>query len=979
MKWPFQRGAAQPEAPAPEHGPRVEASAERAVAIGGNNYAPVLTGDARAVFLPPDAFLPPAEVAAPAGLDTLVVRPGLFVGRTRELERLDTALAGPGGAVVQAVAGLGGIGKSTLAAHWAATRAHGRAPIRWVTADSPAGVQEGLADLATALQPTLSGVLPIEALAEWAMQWLASHTSWLLILDNVIDPADITPLLARAGTRGRFLITSRLATPWHGIPTVVRLDVLDETEALDLLTRIATAAGPRDLDGAAELCAELGHLPLAVEQAAAYLAQSPLTTPRAYLAMLRQYPAAMYQQGAVGVTSPERTIARIWHITLDQITDREPLAADLLRILAWYAPDHIPAGLLDGLADPPALQAALGLLTAYSMITPDPATGTLAVHRLVQALARTPDPDDPHRPANAIDRAFDEAATQMYTALPDSWDTPATWPTWRALLPHIDALADHAPADTATTNLASLLNDTGLFLDNQGQLTRATEYLRRALADSERVLGEDHPDTLASRNNLAYTYESAGDLGRAIPLFEQTLIASLRVLGEDHPDTLTSRNNLATTYESAGIPGRAIPLHDQNLADRVRVLGEDHPDTLTSRNNLAYAYESAGDLSRAIPLHEQTLTDRVRVLGEDHPDTLASRNNLAAAYESAGDLGRAVPLYEQTLIAALRVLGEDHPDTLTSRNNLATAYESAGDLSRAIFLFEQTLTDRVRVLGEDHPDTLASRNNLAAASRAVGDLGRAVPLFEQTLTDRVRVLGEDHPDTLISRNNLAYAYGAVGDLGRAVPLFEQTLTDRVRVLGEDHPDTLASRNNLAAAYRSAGDPGRAIPLHVQNLADQVRVLGEDHPDTLASRSNLAYAYESAGDLDRAILLFEQTLTDRARVLGGDHPDTLSSRSDLAAAYGSVGDLGRAIPLFEQTLTDSLRVLGEDHPDTLTSRNNVAYAYGSAGDLGRAIPLFEQTLTDSLRVLGGDHPLTGTVRSNLAYAVAERDGGEPGHP
>ncbi|MFF2130907.1 SAV_2336 N-terminal domain-related protein, partial [Streptomyces olivochromogenes] len=131
---------------------------------------------------------------------------------------------------------------------------------------------------------------------------------------------------------------------------------------------------------------------------------------------------------------------------------------------------------------------------------------------------------------------------------------------------------------------------------------------------------------------------SAGDLGRAIPLYERTLTDRVRVLGEDHPDTLSSRNNLAYAYRSAGDLGRAIPLYERTLTDRVRVLGEDHPDTLVSRNNLACAYESAGDLRRAIPLYERTLTDMLRVLGEDHPSTLVSRNNLAGAYESAGDL-----------------------------------------------------------------------------------------------------------------------------------------------------------------------------------------------------------------------------------------------------------------------------------------------------------------------------------------------------
>ncbi|GGT55220.1 tetratricopeptide repeat protein [Streptomyces kurssanovii] len=757
MKWPFQRAGMQPEAPATGPDKRVEANAERAAAIGGNSYAPVLTGDhSRVVSLPPEALRPPAQVAAPGGLDTLAVRPGLFVGRASELDRLDAALATSGGAVVQAVHGLGGIGKSTLAAHWAATRPHRCAPIRWITADTPAGVQQGLADLASALQPALTGTLPVEALAEWALQWLASHTGWLLILDNVNDPADIAPLLARTHAQGRFLITSRLATAWHHIPTVC-LDVLDEADALDLLTRIATHAAPgRDLDGATDLCAELGQLPLAVEQAAAYLAQNPLTTPRAYIALLDEYPAAMYRTGAVGITPPERTIARIWHLTLDRITTLQPQAADLLRLLAWYAPDQIPPILLDGPADPPTLNAALGLLTAYSMITPDLATGTLALHRLVQALARTPDPDDPHRTPHLVDQARTHATTQLYTALPATWDNPATWPTWRTLLPHIEALAVHAPADTDTETTAHILGLTGLFLNNQGQLTRAISHLRRALADDMRVLGEDHPHTLTSRNNLAHAYDSAGDLGRSIPLYEQTLTDRARVLGEDHPDTLASRNSLAGAYRSAGDLGRAIPLFEQTLADTVRVLGEDHPHTLTSRNNLAYTYQSAGDLGRAIPLYEQTLAAKMRVLSEDHPDTLASRSTLAYAYRSAGDLGRAIPLFEQTLADTVRVLGEDHPDTLASRNSLAGGYRSAGDLGRAIPLFEQTLTDRARVLGEDHPSTL-SRNSLASAYQSAGDLGRAIELYEQTVTETVRVLGEDHPMTGTVRSNLAHA------------------------------------------------------------------------------------------------------------------------------------------------------------------------------------------------------------------------------
>ncbi|MFI9771845.1 NB-ARC domain-containing protein [Streptomyces sp. NPDC052415] len=459
MKWPLSKRREKPKAAQPTAGPAgVGASGERSIAIdtgGGDFLGNALTGDnTRVVQLPPEALRPPSEVEAPPGLDDLPLRPGTFVGRTRELQRLDAALSVPGQVVVQAVHGLGGIGKSTLAAHWAATRgARGHAPIRWINADTPADIEQGLADLTTALQPALAHALSVEKLAERALQWLATHTGWLLILDNVSNPADIAPLLARA-TTGRFLITSRLATTWHQATTVVRLDVLEPAESLDLLTRITTAAGPRNLDGAAELCAELGHLPLAVEQVAAYLAQNPLLTPRAYLDLLARYPATMYRHGAV-TTQAERTIARIWNITLDRIATLQPLAADLLRTLAWYAPENIPVTLAAPLADPPTVSSAIGVLSAYSMITPDPGTDTLAVHRLVQAVARTPDHDDLHRTPQGIAQAREQATANLLTALPATWNTPATWPTWRTLLPHIDALADHTAQDTGAPRPAS--------------------------------------------------------------------------------------------------------------------------------------------------------------------------------------------------------------------------------------------------------------------------------------------------------------------------------------------------------------------------------------------------------------------------------------------------------------------------------------------------------------------------------------------
>ena len=132
----------------------------------------------------------------------------------------------------------------------------------------------------------------------------------------------------------------------------------------------------------------------------------------------------------------------------------------------------------------------------------------------------------------------------------------------------------------------------------------------------------------------------------AITLLERTLADRQRVLGADHPDTLSTRNNLALAYQAAGRMAAAITLHEQNLADRQRVLGADHPDTLSTRNNLALAYQAAGRTAAAITLHKQNLADRQRVLGADHPDTLSTRNNLALAYQAAGRTAEAITPHE---------------------------------------------------------------------------------------------------------------------------------------------------------------------------------------------------------------------------------------------------------------------------------------------------------------------------------------------
>jgi NB-ARC domain len=324
----------------------------RSVTVAGNNYAPITTGDYSPVHVTTVGPLPSAgEVPPTPGPVGIPDHVALFVGRIGELLGLERALAAGPGVVVQAVHGLGGIGKSALAARYALLHASEYTQVVWVGAEDPARIEAGLGRFAIALEPQLGEILSSDALAERATAWLAAHDHWLLILDNVNSVNDIAPLLARLGGESRhFLATSRRATGWHRInAAALQLGVLEPDEALALLAGILRTA-PDDLDGGAELCAELGLLPLAISQAGAYMDQNHLG-PRDYLRLLAEHPAHLYATGDEDTLS-ERTIARIWRVTLDRLAD-DPLPGQVLRILAWYAPEAIPRALLDGLAAPP--------------------------------------------------------------------------------------------------------------------------------------------------------------------------------------------------------------------------------------------------------------------------------------------------------------------------------------------------------------------------------------------------------------------------------------------------------------------------------------------------------------------------------------------------------------------------------------------------------------------------------------------------
>jgi tetratricopeptide (TPR) repeat protein len=720
-----------------------------------------------------------------------------FTGRADLLDQLRQRLhSGQPAAVVQVQAqtlhGLGGVGKTQLALEYAHRHQADYDLIWWVTAEQPAAIPGQLVALARRLGLPEQTKQAETIGALWDA--LRQRDRWLLVFDNAEDPADLLPWWPP--DFGRVLVTSRYPN-WAGPASTLVVDVLPRPYAVAFLRHRLGRDDP-DFD---QLAAALGDLPLALEQAAAYVEETH-TPPGEYLELLGTRARELFALGRPATS--ERTIATIWSMALGRLHSEAPAAEHLLSLCAFLAPDEIPRWLLQDyphmLPEPLArvvqdqldFQQALGTLGRYALaaITDD----AISVHRLVQAVVR-------HQLSGEQRRQWIiNALLLVNVAFPGQPDQADAWPVCARLLPHALVVANHASVhDVAADWLALLISKAGVYLWGRAEYAQAEQLHKRALAIYESHFGADHPDTASSLNNLGGVLHELGDLNAARQCHERALAIYER-LGSDHPSTATSLNNLALVLRDQGDLDGARTCLERALAIREARLGRDHPDTSDSLNNLGGVLAALGDSRAARNYFERAFTIRKARLGPDHNLTAQTLGNLGGVLHAMGDLKAARQCHERAL-AIYERLGSDHPSTATSLNNLALVLRDQGDLDGARTCLERALAIREARLGRDHPETLVSLNNLALTLRDLGDPDTACQYHQRALAIREARLGPEHPDTAHSLNNLGGVLHAQGDLDRARTLYERALAIYKARRGPDHPLTVRSRQRLAAVVK----------------------------------------------------------------------------------------------------------------------------------------------------------------------------------
>ena len=742
-----------------------------------------------------------------------------FTGREKLLADLRDALtAGETAALTQAITGLGGIGKTQTAVEYAYRHRDAYTLVWWADAAVPATLPAQFAQLADRLGLPEAGAQDQRLAVAAALRWLGEHDGWLLVLDNAERPEDVRPYLPRP-QRGHVLVTSRYRA-WGGLARAVETPPLPEAEAVQFLLK---RTGQADEASATALAKELGGLPLALEQAGAYMERRRLPLAQ-YLTLYRGHHLALLEREKPSQDYPA-TVATTWALAFEQVEAAMPAAADLLRLCAFLAPDTIPLDMLvagveylperlrAGVADELALPDALGLLGDYSLVEVGQAEGgrqtaeggtrpsapthhqapttVLAVHRLVQAVTRA-------RLDAEATRTWAEAAVRVvYEAYP--YVEYASWPDCERLLPHALRATELAEREgVAGEATGRLLNGVGVYLKARAQYGAARAALEGAVRLDEKIYPLAHPEVAIHLNNLGSLLRDQGDLPAARAHLERALRISEATVGSDHPTMAIRLNNLGSVLRDQGDLPAARAYYQRALSIWEGRLGQDHPQVAIGANNLGVVLRDLGDLPAARAHFERALRIWEERLGQDHPQVAIGANNLGNLLRDQGDLPAARAHLERALRIRQEKLGPDHPDVAQALNNLGNLLRDLRDLPAARAHFERALCIWEDRLGPDHPDVAQSLNNLGLVLHDLGEIPAARAHFERALRISEAKLGPDHPDVAQSLNKLGNLLRDLGDLPAARAHYQRALRILEATLGPDHPNTRIARRNLEA-------------------------------------------------------------------------------------------------------------------------------------------------------------------------------------
>jgi tetratricopeptide (TPR) repeat protein len=696
------------------------------------------------------------------------LRNPFFTGREEYLEALHASLGAEHGTALQSYAlnGLGGIGKTQLAGEYAYRYGLEYSAVFWIEAENYERIVASFLRIADLLQLPARQETDQQRIVLAVQHWLAAHGKWLLIWDNLEEVA-LLPQFLPSARQGALLITTRCQALGTFAQTLEvspmpleegmllllrRARLLDPSASIADLQQLALTT-PAEYTAARELVSIMGGLPLALDQAGAYIEETGCGLTDYIQRYEQQRAQLLRRRGSLGTDHP-RSVMATFLLTSQRVAQEQPTAIDLLHLCAFLHAEDIPEELFvaDGpsasalppvTTDPYQLDLIIAALRTFSLIQRQSKTRTLSIHRLVQAVLQEEMSEQQRvefrqRVIRLLNASFPEV-------------THGTWARCERLLPHVLACMEGTADQFADRAYAEVVRKAADYLRERGQYGQAEPlyqqalYIQGRLAEAEPLQLASSLHGLARLSSVQRKYEQAEEYyRRAIALREQ-------YLGPEHPDVASSLNGLAILYYRRDQIEQAEPLCQQALRIWEQALGPDHPEVAFALNNLAIFARGQGRLAEAECFYQRAL----RIWEQSGNQNVGyALNNLAELYKDQGRYTEAESFFQRALSIWEQSMGPEHPLTAMSLNGLANTYQNQGRYEEAELLYQRALHIREQRLGSCHPETAETLADFARACLLQGKRAEAEALYQQALPLQEALLGPDHPSTIETRERL---------------------------------------------------------------------------------------------------------------------------------------------------------------------------------------------------------------------------------
>ena len=753
---------------------------------------------------------------------------------------------------------------------------------------------------------------------------------------------------------------------------------MDAHEALALLSqRIrAESTETEQLD----LLEELVYLPLAISQAAAFMAKRRKNVAE-YVKLYRDSESTRIKLLGQRFNyhgreaRPLESVVTTWWVSFNYIKTENPRAAEILSMMSFMDQQGIPFSLL--IADEEDnfdFEEAMGLLEAFSLITLDTHRYACNVHRLVTVAAQAW--------LSEYENKHGTIAAQVLERLSNRFPNGyfETWPTCRIYFPHAEEVLRSCSALIQAKSLhakATLLLNLSIFLRTQGRYGASEFRATESMQIFERLYGCEHPDALSAIASYAHTIHKLGRYQYATVLQRQVLKSRENVLGIRHRATLESLNALGFHLKSLGQYREAEEIHRRELVEKQELLNERpedidlQADVLIAMNNVADMLSYQRKFVEAEQLHRKALLKAELVSGRLHPDVFITRGQLAGTLRDQGRLDEAEQMYDALLKDRLELLGDRHPDTLVTLSNIATVSARQGNYQKAEGIYREALRIEQETLGTDHPSTVNVMHNLACSAFDRKDYGQAAEEFKAVLELQKKSIGPTHPHTMLTRRNLAAALRQGGDPEQGNKLDNETL-EMCDLLDENkESEQLQTLESLAKGLMDQERYGEAESIRRQELELRLASNGEEKriQDTL---NDLAFILSQQGKYDETEVIYKRILSEKTVHYGPEHEETRRTLWNLALTYREQCDFVNAEAKYSELFGMQARILGENHTNTLDSAMQLAWVLQQQKKYTQAEERYRFLFEARQKSLGMEHAITLMIMNNLASVLKYQD-------